>query len=68
MFSDFNNYSKWFALHNYDYSIHSKAEKFKATATLRGFSTTLESGVFDSPQEAVHALYLVVKDLSSPVL
>ena len=65
MFSDFNNYSKWFTMHSYDYAIYSDVNGFKATATLRGSSAELESSFYDSPQEAVHALYMAIKGIPS---
>lgn len=64
MFNEFNNYCKWFALHGYDYTLHSGLQGFKMTAVLRDSPLTLHSDFFASPQEAMQSLYVTIKGLS----
>lgn len=61
MFSEFNNYDKWFALHNYDYAIHSTSRGFMATASARDSSEVTEGPVCASAQDALYGLYLLLR-------
>jgi len=66
MFSEFNNYDKWFALHNYDYAIHSTSRGFMATASPRDSSEVTEGPVCASARDALHELYLLLKTSALP--
>jgi len=61
MFSEFSNYDKWFALHNYDYVIHATSRGFMATASPRDSSEVTEGPVCASVRDALHELYLLLR-------